>query len=168
VAGFSLFRRPRRARDQRGAVAVEFALIMPMLCLMVFGILEFGYMINRDMVVGNASRDGARVASLAGTYADICKSVKDELISMSIPVPNPAAPTNCAVDASSKTKVIIDCKKVDGTACSATSSTYDALAVSGATATVNITYKHTLITPFISTVLGNVVTLAQSTQMRVE
>ena len=170
MAGFSLHRRPRRARDQRGAVAVEFALIMPILCLLVFGILEFGYMINRDMVVGNASRDGARVGSLAGTYSDICKSVKDELKQMSIPVPNPATPTNgnCAVDASSATKVIIDCKKVDGTACSATAASYDALAVSGATTTVSITYNHTLITPFISSVLGDVVALHQNTQMRVE
>ena len=60
MAGFSLFRRPRRARDQRGAVAVEFALIMPMLCLLVFGVIEFGYMLNRDMMIGNTSRDGAR------------------------------------------------------------------------------------------------------------
>ena len=168
VARFTLSRRARRARGERGAVAVEFALIMPMLCMLVFGIMEFGYMINRDMLVGNASRDGARVGSLAGTYADICKSIKSELSSMSIPVPNAAAPTNCATDASSATTISIDCTKVDGTACSATSSTYDTLAVSGATTIVKITYKHSLITPFISSMLGDVVTLGQSTQMRVE
>ncbi len=64
---------PRRSwrRDQDGAVAVEFALIVPMLLLVVFGVLDFGYMLNRSTVVSNASRDGARVASLGGTYADI-------------------------------------------------------------------------------------------------
>ena len=47
----SVLRRPRRARDQRGAVAVEFALITPMLLLLVFGIIEFGFMLNRDTIV---------------------------------------------------------------------------------------------------------------------
>ena len=59
-------------------------------------------------------------------------------------------------------------RRPDGTACNATSATYNALAVSGATAIVKVTYNHTLITPFISSVLGDVVTLDQSTQMRVE
>ena len=31
-----------------------------------------------------------------------------------------------------------------------------------------MTYNHTLITPFISSILGDVVTLEQTTQMRVE
>jgi len=169
VARFPVIRRPRRARDQRGAVAVEFALIMPMLCILVFGIIEFGFMINRDMIVGNASRDGARAASLADPYADICKSIKEELSASGIPVPNPATPTNgnCAVDASSATTILITCKKPppDGTACS---TAYDTDAVSGATAIVEISYDHTLITPFISSIVGDVVSLGQSTQMRVE
>jgi Flp pilus assembly protein TadG len=168
VAGFSLFRRPRRARDQRGAVAVEFALIMPFLCLLVFGIIEFGYMLNRDMIIANTSRDGVRAASLGDAYVDICKSIKSELSGSGIPVPNPAAPTNCVDSATSPTKISISCKKPDGTACNATPTTYDALAVSGSTTTVKVTYRHTLITPFISSVLGNAVTLEQSTQMRVE
>jgi Flp pilus assembly protein TadG len=168
VAGFSLFRRPRRARDQRGAVAVEFALIMPFLCLLVFGIIEFGYMLNRDMIIGNTSRDGVRAASLGDPYVDICKAIKSELSGSGIPVPNPAAPTNCADSATSATQISISCKKPDGTACNATPTTYDALAVSGSTTTVKVTYRHTLITPFISSVLGDAVTLEQSTQMRVE
>ena len=170
VARFRSIHPPRRARDQRGAVAVEFALIMPMLCLLVFGIIEFGFMLNRDMIVGNASRDGARAGSLADPYVDICKSIKDELQASGIPVPNPATPNsgNCAVDPSSATTIEIDCKKVDNTACSATSASYDGLAVSGATTMVTVTYKHTLITPFISSMLGDVVTLDQATQMRVE
>jgi Flp pilus assembly protein TadG len=168
VAGFPLHRRPRRARGQRGAVAVEFALIMPMLCLLVFGIIEFGYMLNRDMMIGNTSRDGARAASLGDPYAEICASIKSELSGSGIPVPNPAVPTNCADSAASPTKILISCTKPDGTACNATPSTYDALAVSGSTTIVKVTYRHSLITPVISSVLGDAVTLEQSTQMRVE
>jgi len=157
VAGFSLFRRSRRARNQRGAVAVEFALIMPMMCLLVFGIIEFGFMLNRDMIVGNASRDGARAASLGDTYADTRASIVAELAASGIPT-----------TVADGTTITIDCKKPDGTACNATSTTYDAAAVSGSTAMINVEYDHTLITPFISTLLGDVVTLEQSTQMRVE
>ena len=167
VVAFPFTHRPRRTRDQRGAVAVEFALIMPFLCLLVFGIIEFGFMLNRDMVVGNASRDGARAASLADPYADICKSIKDELKATGIPVPNAATPTNgnCAPQASSPTTINITCKKPDGTACS---TAYDTDALTGSTAIVEVTYNHTLITPFISSLLGDVVTLSQTTQMRVE
>jgi Flp pilus assembly protein TadG len=154
VAGFSLYRRPRRARGQRGAVAVEFALIMPILCLLVFGIIEFGYMLNRDMIIGNASRDGARAASLGDTYAQIKTGVESELAASGIPI-TPATGTT----------ITISCKKPDGTVCS---SAYDTDAVSGSTTIVSVKYDYTLITPMISSILGNVVTLEQSTQMRVE
>ena len=135
---------------------------MPILLLLVFGIIEFGYMLNRDTIVNNASRDGARVGSLNGTYAEICTAVKGELTQMGIPVP-----TACGTTLG-PTNIIIDCKKVDGTACSATAASYNGFALSGATTIVNITYNHTLITPFISSVLGSSVALHQNTQMRVE
>jgi Flp pilus assembly protein TadG len=163
VTRFPVIRRPHRGRDQRGAVAVEFALIMPILLLLVFGIIEFGYMLNRSTVVNNASRDGARVGSLNGTYADICQAVKDELTMTNIPVP-----ALCGNAAAVPTAIIIDCKKVDGTACNATSASYDGFALSGATTIVKVIYQHTLLTPIISSVLGNTVTLQQYTQMRVE
>ena len=38
----------RNASDQRGAAAVEFALLVPFLCLLLFGVIDFGYMLNRD------------------------------------------------------------------------------------------------------------------------
>ena len=86
---WSMPRRPRRPRDQRGAVAVEFGLITPILLLLVFGIMEFGYMLNRDTLVNNASRDGARVAALGGSYADIQSAVTTELAGSGIPTTAP-------------------------------------------------------------------------------
>lgn len=45
---------------QQGASAVEFAIILPLLLLMLFGIVEFGlYLFNRQ-VITNACREGAR------------------------------------------------------------------------------------------------------------
>jgi len=173
VTRFPVIRRPQRRRDQRGVVAVEFALVMPILLLLVFGIIEFGYMLNRDTIVNNTSRDGARVGSLAGKYADICIAVKDELKQMNIPVPNAATPTNgnCATQVGVPTTIVIDCKTPApaSAACGATNATtYDTKAASGGTTIVKVTYKHSLITPVISAVLGDVVTLQQNTQMRIE
>ena len=45
---------------QRGAAAVEFAIILPVLVVLVFGMIEFGLMFYDKAVLTNASREGAR------------------------------------------------------------------------------------------------------------
>lgn len=45
---------------QRGVAAVEFALVLPILLLIVFGIVEFGVAFYDKAVITNASREGAR------------------------------------------------------------------------------------------------------------
>jgi Flp pilus assembly protein TadG len=51
------------ARD-RGAVAVEFALLLPVLLLLVFGMIDFGRAINAQITLTQAAREGARLAAL--------------------------------------------------------------------------------------------------------
>ncbi|MBU0517106.1 MAG: pilus assembly protein [Proteobacteria bacterium] len=46
--------------DERGVAAVEFALILPLLLILMFGIVEFGLAWYSKQVVTNASREGAR------------------------------------------------------------------------------------------------------------
>lgn len=53
----------RRASD-RGAAAVEMALVLPLLLLLVFAIIDFGRMLNVQITLTEAARDGARTASL--------------------------------------------------------------------------------------------------------
>ena len=56
---------PRRSwRDQRGAVAVEFALIVPILVMVVFAIIEFGRGYNARIELTGAVREGARALAL--------------------------------------------------------------------------------------------------------
>jgi len=45
---------------QRGAAAVELAIILPCLVVLVFGMIEFGIMFYDKAVLTNASREGAR------------------------------------------------------------------------------------------------------------
>ncbi len=49
-----------KLRDRRGSELVEFALIMPLLLLVVFGIVDFGLLIFDKAVVTNAAREAAR------------------------------------------------------------------------------------------------------------
>ena len=56
----------RRWRSEEGAQLVEFALVLPLLLLLVLGIAEFGFMFQRYEVVTNAAREGARLAVLPG------------------------------------------------------------------------------------------------------
>lgn len=53
----------RRARD-RGSAAVEFALLLPALLLIVFGIIDFGRALNAQITLTQAAREGARLAAL--------------------------------------------------------------------------------------------------------
>lgn len=57
----------RRVRDQRGAVAVEFALILPVLLLILFGTIEFGRVWSQYQVFQGAAREGARCAAVAAS-----------------------------------------------------------------------------------------------------
>ena len=58
----------RRLRfgDEQGAALVEFALVAPLLLVIVAGIVDFGFLFQRYEVVTNAAREGARLGSLPG------------------------------------------------------------------------------------------------------
>ena len=64
----------------RGAELIEFALVTPLLLLLVFGVANFGLMFQRYEVLTNAAREGARVAALP-TYgsADVQNRVTQYL-----------------------------------------------------------------------------------------
>lgn len=54
----------RRLND-RGAVAAEFALLLPVLLTILFGVIEFGMIMYGREVVTNAAREGARFGIVA-------------------------------------------------------------------------------------------------------
>lgn len=53
-----------RLRAARGASAVEFALVLPLLLAVVLGAIDWGYYFFVEQVVVNAAREGARVGTL--------------------------------------------------------------------------------------------------------
>jgi len=64
------------SRDARGAVAVEFALIAPILILLVLGILEFGFGYHAWDVTQNSAREGARAGAVTSNVSEIVARVR--------------------------------------------------------------------------------------------
>jgi Flp pilus assembly pilin Flp len=56
----------RLDRDQSGTTIVEFALILPVLCLLLLGFIDLGYQSYARSVVQGALHDAARMASVGG------------------------------------------------------------------------------------------------------
>ena len=50
--------------SERGAVAVEFAILAPLLIMLLLGIMEFGRAYNVQITLSNAAREGVRVMAI--------------------------------------------------------------------------------------------------------
>lgn len=68
-------RRRSRTRDERGASAVEFALVLPILVLFLFGIITYGYMFSVRQALTQAAAEGARAAAVAPAGESSTKAV---------------------------------------------------------------------------------------------
>ena len=82
-----------RARSERGAELIEFALVFPLLLLLVLGMVDFGFLFQRYEVLTNAAREGARLAVLPGySTADVTARVKGYVTGGGVPTTttNPA------------------------------------------------------------------------------
>jgi hypothetical protein len=66
--------------NQKGATAVEFAIVLSLLLTLIFGIVEFGlFMFNRQ-VITNAAREGARYGIVARPNRRSNVEIKDEVL----------------------------------------------------------------------------------------
>ena len=66
----------RVSRDDDGAAAVEFALILPILLLLVFGIIQFGLVFAQLLALNNASRQASRTGVV---NLSTCSTVMDQV-----------------------------------------------------------------------------------------
>jgi hypothetical protein len=76
----------RVLRKNKGASAVEFAIVLPLFLMLIFGMIEFSLILYAKAVITNASREGARLGissiyseSLTGDEAQIVEGIKDRI-----------------------------------------------------------------------------------------
>ena len=117
---------------------VEFALVIPVLLLIVIGIIEFGFMFSSYLTLTNASREAARYISLGGD--DVGAILRAN---------------NVAVNTDPNRMTI----KIAPTSSSRSR---------GDSVTVEITYAHDFLTPFMDALLGSNFNLKVKATMRVE
>jgi Flp pilus assembly protein TadG len=67
----------RKLRREDGAAAVEFALIVGLLAILVFGLLEYGLAFWQVQNLRSAAREGARVAAVRGNDAAVRTAMQD-------------------------------------------------------------------------------------------
>lgn len=116
-------------RRQRGAAAVEFALLMPFLMMLLLGIIEFGYAFLTQASLANAARVGVRHYVI--NYSDP-QAQQKAIIIASVATPEPAD----VIDGSFST----ECAPLSRT-------------------TLTLTYRYHTLTGFFDGMLGGYVTL---------
>ena len=100
----------QRLRNERGASAVEFAFIVPLLIVLVVGIAEFGRAFQVDSTLNAAAREGVRTMALQNDQAATRAMVRSVASSL-----NPAitdaqiaiSPSACPVNSAGSTNVTV-------------------------------------------------------------
>ena len=64
-------RRLNSKRGERGASLVEFAIVLPLLVMLLFGIIEFGWAFAQNLEVKHIAREVGRLATVDAAAADI-------------------------------------------------------------------------------------------------
>jgi Flp pilus assembly protein TadG len=72
-------RRLRALRREDGQALTEFALVLPLLLVLIMGIIQFGFVFKDYIAVTDATRVGARQAAVSRTLADPAEKTKDKV-----------------------------------------------------------------------------------------
>ena len=91
-----MFRNKYEGHLDRGAAAVEMALVLPLLLLILFGLVDFGRAFNYQMQLTQAAREAVRVKALGGTDDDARNRVTAATAAMN-PAPATSFPATCPV-----------------------------------------------------------------------
>jgi len=75
-----------RERRENGAVAVEFALLAPVLILLLLGIMEFGRAYNAQITLSSAAREGVRVMAINNSPAAARTAAKNAAAGLQPPL----------------------------------------------------------------------------------
>jgi Flp pilus assembly protein TadG len=160
--GLAVSRRSRRGAP-RGQTLVEFALVLPVLMLLILGIFDLGHGVYAYNTVANAARTGARIAAV-NQVADSpdCSNTR--------PIVNVADPhwsiRRCAAEAA--ISLGVDPADVSVTYYAPAGSTFSCATLHlGCIARVTVHYRYDALTPVISRIVGTIV-MDQTSEMPIE
>ena len=90
----------RRDKAQRSQPLIEFALVSPVLLLLLFGVVDIGRAIFYYDTINHAAREGARVAVRASnqlpTNSDVLGTVNSQMLGTPVTAPCPQGPVTGA------------------------------------------------------------------------
>ena len=86
----------RHRSRQLGQSLAEFAIVVPIFLIVVFGAVDFSLGLKAWLTVTNASREGARVLVLGQTCTQVTNQTKTVAASLSPPVTVTITPGSCA------------------------------------------------------------------------
>jgi Flp pilus assembly protein TadG len=98
-------RTARRLLGERGAAAVEFALVVPVLLMLLMGIVEFSKAYNAQATLSAAAREAARTMALANDPTQARAIAQTAAGSLGSAATITISPTTCASDGSSTVTV---------------------------------------------------------------
>lgn len=149
-----------RAREgEGGATIVEFAIILPLLLLFLFGIVEFARLMSSFAGVWTAAREGARYATTVGDstvtpgtprYLD-CAGIRQAAQAKVVMISVPDSSITIVYRNASGT-IIADCNTADATYPDPPVAPID----SGATVSVTVSRSFTAIVPILKTFLNGI------------
>ena len=85
-----------RKRRESGQSAVEMALMLPLLLLLIFGMLEMGWLATTRQTMDAITREATRAGTVAAsTSAAITKAIRPISVSCLPARPTVTAPTGC-------------------------------------------------------------------------
>lgn len=157
-------RAPHRRRGAGGQSLVEFALIFPIIVLLVVGFVEVGRAVFAYNTIANAARQGARVAIVnqleSVTECDATRPVED-------PFEPHWSIRGCVIAAASTLGITTANITVGYNPPPATTLSCASTLHVGCIASVTVRYDYVVSTPFLSTVIGSF-TMTQTSQMPIE
>lgn len=74
-----MYKLKRITKEEKGQSLVEFALLLPVLMLIILGIIEFGFMFNAKITLNSAAREGARVYAVSKEAGEVDQAVNNTL-----------------------------------------------------------------------------------------
>ena len=125
-------------KNNSGQSMVEFALVLPILLLLVMGIIEFSFIFANYLAMSNASREAARAISLGNTDTVAEQRIYD------------------VASILEKSRLSIDIDPVGGTR------------TQGDMVTVSLVYEYNFLTPIMDGLFSQEFKLQTSVTMRVE